>query len=480
MTTDRHADLVAIDLGSNSFHMVRVQHRDGELLTRYKDKVRVRLAAGLDDRGYLDEDSMRRGLAALMRFESQVAGLPGKNVRVVATHTLRVAKNAHEFLTRAAAVFPHPIEIVSGPQEASLTYAGVAYGHAIDAQATVVDIGGGSTEFAQGVGSQVDSVASCAMGCVVYSERFFGAGQASARGFELARIEAKLALDSVADQFGHSGRVIGSSGTIKACAQLLSAIQGSPLITAEGLSALETLLSSEAPDRISEQFGVSVERCEVLPAGVAILQAIFETFDISVMEFSHVALREGVLLSMVPAHDGTRVRTEARRQLLRRFKVDQRQAKRVVSAVTALLDGLGVEDERVRDLTLDAARFHELGQAIQYGGYQHHGAYVLRYADMAGYPPADRECIAALVAAHRKKIVDPSSIAEPFRLALVALRIGVLSQSTRVEGTEVPPIKRTGDGIEVSVKSDSGPLVAADIVREAKYLSALGLVLVAS
>lgn len=465
-------DLVAIDLGSNSFHMVRVQHRDGELITRYREKSRVRLAAGLDAQCCLDEASIRRGLAALSRFEAQVAGLPSQNVRVVATHTLRVATNAADFLQRARALFPHSIEIISGPEEAALTYAGVAYEHAIDGHATVVDIGGGSTEVAQGIGGEVKMTASCPVGCVVYQERFFRSPRPTPEAFALARQQASECLRSMGLALDGGGRVIGSSGTIKACAQVLLATTGESVIRASGLLRLEALLCE---GRLSDAYDLSPERLDVLPAGVAILQAVFQTWAISSMEFSHVALREGVLLSLLPRPPATGVRAQTRKQLEQRFKVDRRHARRVVRAVTRLLDDLDVNDPWVRRLTLDAARLAELGQAIQYAGFQHHGAYVLRHTDMAGYPPEDREAIAALIACHRKKIITPEALDAQFRVALVALRLGALSQSARDNACEVPAISRAGDRLEVSAV----PALTVEIAKEAKWLAILGLTLVA-
>lgn len=145
-------DVAAIDLGSNSFHMVvaRVVDQDLQLVSRHKQ--RVRLAAGLDAQKNLDNASIERGLECLAMFAERLQGFEECNVRIAATHTLRQANNAHIFLQRAREVLPFPIEIIPGVEEARLIYLGVAHTQPESDSKLVVDIGGGSTEMIIGRG----------------------------------------------------------------------------------------------------------------------------------------------------------------------------------------------------------------------------------------------------------------------------------------------------------------------------------------
>ena len=147
----RDANLyAALDIGSNSFHLVIARMLAGSMQVVQKVKHKVRLADGLDSDQMLSEEAMTRGLNTLQSMAESMQGLDPSHVRVVATHTLRRAKNARTFLRKAKAVFPFRIEVISGPEEARLIYVGVANTTQTVGKRLIVDIGGGSTEFALG------------------------------------------------------------------------------------------------------------------------------------------------------------------------------------------------------------------------------------------------------------------------------------------------------------------------------------------
>ena len=134
--------LAAIDLGSNSFHMIVASVVDGQL--RVLDRLRemVRLAAGLDADNCLSAEAQARGLACLARFGQRLGNLPAKQIRIVGTNTLRKARNGSEFLHRAESALGHAVEVVSGIEEARLIYLGVSHGAAPAGKRLVIDIGG--------------------------------------------------------------------------------------------------------------------------------------------------------------------------------------------------------------------------------------------------------------------------------------------------------------------------------------------------
>src|SRR5690606_29556612 len=184
----------------------------------------VRLASGLNEHGYLDAESQRRALACLRRFGQRLRDMEAHRVRVVGTSALRRAKNAEAFLTAAEeALGGHPVEVISGVEEARLIYLGVSHHSPGGPGPTfVVDVGGGSTELIIGEGFDPRKLESLSVGCVDLSRRFFGNGKLSRRRFDEARLEVQLELRSVRELFRRRGwnRAFGSSGTVKAAAEV--------------------------------------------------------------------------------------------------------------------------------------------------------------------------------------------------------------------------------------------------------------------
>lgn len=171
--TEKPREIAAIDLGSNSFHMVvaRVVENGVQIVSRHKQ--RVRLAAGLDDKEVLSDDAITRAVECLAMFGERLEGFDPENVRIAATHTLREAQNAKILLEKAFDVLPYHIEVIPGQEEARLIYMGVSHTQPDPGKKLVVDIGGGSTELIIGEQFEPKLLASKRMGCVSYNERFF-------------------------------------------------------------------------------------------------------------------------------------------------------------------------------------------------------------------------------------------------------------------------------------------------------------------
>ena len=296
-------DVAAIDLGSNSFHMVvaRVVDQDLQLVSRHKQ--RVRLAAGLDAQKNLDNASIERGLECLAMFAERLQGFEECNVRIAATHTLRQANNAHIFLQRAREVLPFPIEIIPGVEEARLIYLGVAHTQPESDSKLVVDIGGGSTEIIIGKGFDPELINSKQMGCVSYTKLYFANGKLSRKNFAKATLAAEQRLESIAHRYCKKGWEIafGSSGTIKAIREVLIGMgYDDGIITAKRLDKLVEKLCEWPTIEDIELSGLTPDRKPVFAAGVAILIAIFKDLKIDEMHFSEGALREGLLfLSLI-------------------------------------------------------------------------------------------------------------------------------------------------------------------------------------
>ena len=237
--------LAAVDLGSNSFRLLigRVVKTPAGTQVYPLDSLKetVRLASGLTKEKKLDAESQQRGLVVLERFGDRLRSFAPHTVRAVATNTLRVAKNAREFLGKAEAALGFPIEVIAGREEARLIYTGVANTAPLGTGSTlVVDIGGGSTEFIIGEGHEPRLMESLFMGCVSYSLRFFPDGEIDKHNLKLAELAAQKELEVIARDYIDAGwqNGIGSSGTARALGEILEqnglAAQG---ITRDGLAA---------------------------------------------------------------------------------------------------------------------------------------------------------------------------------------------------------------------------------------------------
>ena len=216
--------LAAIDLGSNSFHLLVANNVDGQLQVVAKLGEKVQLGAGLDDDGALTEEAMQRALDCLARFAPFLEETPNAQLRVVGTNALRAATNSQVLIERAEALLGHEIEIIAGREEARLIYLGAAHALAeVHGRRLIVDIGGGSTEFIIGEHFEPLALESLEMGCVTFTKRFFADGDISEKRFRKAELAALSELANIRRPFEELGWAdpVGSSGTIKAAAAVL-------------------------------------------------------------------------------------------------------------------------------------------------------------------------------------------------------------------------------------------------------------------
>ncbi len=482
----------AVDLGSNSFHLVvaRLRHGELEIIDRLQEM--VRFAGGLDDEGRLTAEATERALACLARFGQRLRGVCADSVRAVGTSTLRRARNRGEFLARAEQSLGARIEIVSGREEARLIHLGVAHGIAGDGPHLVVDIGGGSTELIVGEGQEPRRMESLHMGCVGISRRHFADGRITARRLAEAVTAARLELEPVESQFlGRLRAVYGSSGTIGTIGAVArEAGWAADAITPAALAKLRGALLAAGSVRRLRLPGLSTERAPVFPGGVAILIAVFEALGIEAMRVSESALREGVLFDLVGRIRHTDIRGRTVAALALRHAVDGAQAARVERTAHALFGqvagawGLGDDDAA---LLAWAARLHEVGLAISHSQYHKHGDYLVRNADLLGFSNTEQQLLAVLVRAHRRKFpaaefeVFPKADAEKARRLALLLRLAVLLHRSRTPAA-LPSIAVAAAGKGLTLAFPRGwlaahPLTAADLAQEKEYLVRAGLAL---
>ncbi len=321
----------AIDLGSNSFHMLVVREVAGSIQTLARIKRKVRLAAGLDQHNHLSHEAMQRGWQCLRLFSERLQDIPREQIRVVATATLRLASNADEFLQVAEQILGCPVQVISGEEEARLIYHGVAHTTGGPDQRLVVDIGGGSTELVTGTGAQASQLYSLSMGCVTWLERYFSDRNLGQENFERAEQAAREMVRPIAPQLRQQGWQIcvGASGTVQALQEIMVAQGMDERITLPKLRQLKQRAIQCGKLEELEIEGLTLERALVFPSGLSILLAIFQELGIESMMLAGGALREGLVYGMLhlPVEQDIRIRTI--RNLQRRYLIDTEQAERV-------------------------------------------------------------------------------------------------------------------------------------------------------
>ena len=484
--------VAAIDLGSNSFHMIVADVDGGRL--RVVDRLRemVRLAAGLDAENCLTEAAMLRALPCLRRFGERVRGFAEGSVRVVGTNTLRKARNGFAFISRAEEALGHPIDVISGFEEARLIYLGVCHGLEGDAeQRLVIDIGGGSTECILGRRSQPLLLDSLHIGCVGLSEQFFADGVITPRRLRNAEIAALQEIETIESAFRNLGwrTAVGASGTMLAVQEVLMHEQWSrDGITSGGLRQLrQRLLDAGRTDALGLR-GLSPERRLVFPGGVAILSAAFEGLGLEIVHVSDSSLREGVLYDLLGRLQLEDVREQTIADLALRYRVDAAQADRVTATAERLLHTVAadwkLDDPGFARLLRWAARLHEIGIAISHSQYHKHGAYLLNNLDMPGFSVGEQRQLAALVRNHRRLLalaefdrID-ARIARPLlRLALLLRLAVVLHRKRSDDPVPLPQLKIDGPSWKLRFPDawlDGHPLTRADLEQEAALQKAVG------
>ena len=482
----------AVDLGSNSFHLivVRVQGDSVQVIDRMREM--VRLGAGLDPRNNLLPEARLRALDCLRRFGERLRDIPTSHVRVVGTNTLRRAHNARDFLAEAEALLHHPIEIVSGIEEARLIYLGVAHSlPASDRRRLVVDIGGGSTELILGAGFEPLELESLYMGCVGMSQRFFPNGIIDKSAWKRAELAAALELEGQETRFrkGDWNEAIGASGTAKALARIAVAEGWSDEgITPGALKKMrKACLAAGHVDRIALK-GLSDERRPVFPGGLVVMSSIFSALGIEFMRASEGALREGLIYDQLGRLHSENVRSRSVAAVARRYSVDTEQAGRVRSTALSLLSqamtGWGLEDEEWKKLLGWGAELHEMGLAIAHSHYHRHGAYVAAHADLPGFSRTQQQLLAALIRGHRRKFPVavfgdlPAEWQEPARRLCVLLRLAVDLHRSR-SPAPLPPISLqvSGSALRLEFPRDwltAHPLTTADLEAEREALARAG------
>ncbi len=483
----------AIDLGSNSFHIIIAREVGGQMQVIDRHKEMVRMRAGLKPDGSLDQAAAQRALACLARFGQLISAIPSDHVRCVGTNTLRNMKDSETFLQQAKEALGHDIHIISGQEEARLIYLGVAHGlpHT-DEQRLVIDIGGGSTEFIIGKHYTHQHLTSTEMGCVSYSQAFFPEGNLTEQAFEQAIMRAKQSLRPYAWQLMQLGwdTAYGASGTIKTLGNICRTNNWGEHITPAGLAHIkQAMLAAGHLDNLQLP-GLKEERKPVIAGGLAVLIGAFDMLNIQQMQVSTHALREGLIYDMLGRLVAEDAREISIRALQHWTQVDQAQASRVAKTARHLYRQvhnswkLHAEDFDYHKMLDWAAQVHECGKAISLKKYRAHSAYLVEQSELAGFSQQEKQMLASLVHNHRGKINHTlfSRLPKPHQKSILRLtlllRLAVALHRGR-EPDQPAPLLLLKDKKHLHLQFENNwltahPMTLLDLEAEAKHLQEIG------
>lgn len=479
----------AVDLGSNSFHMLIARIQNGQMEIIDREKEMVQIARGVKKDGHLNLAAQTRALECLHRFSERLRDIPIDQIRAVGTKTLRTTSHSKSFLKKAEKILGAPIQIISGYEEARLVYAGLSHSVLNDHnRRLVIDIGGGSTEFIIGEDYEPLLLESLSMGCVSFTKLYSNKTGAITRKYMTKVYLAACAeIEGLRNNFLKTGWqiVFGTSGTARAIADLTMEKDGGAVISKSSLDQLaEALVTNKkilanVPDL----------RRQVLPAGVAILKAIFDQLKLESMHVGDAALKEGLLYDTIGRLSDQDSRDGTVKKLQAQYQVDTDHARRVAKTAVSLwqqIDGPVLPGVSRTKILSWAAELHEIGLSISHTSFHHHGYYLLRHTDMAGFGRYEQYILANLVRSHRKglyqkKFEDMDDVAmATFVPLLVCLRLAALLHRRREDVDQLPKISHTELGYQLKFPRawlSMHPLTLAGLEQEQEQYESIGVAL---
>jgi exopolyphosphatase / guanosine-5'-triphosphate,3'-diphosphate pyrophosphatase len=419
-----NAPLAAIDIGTNSIHLLVARALDGnrfEVIDREKEM--VRLGSGSGDMKVLEPAAIDRGIEALQRFR-QVAEISGATIHAVATSAVREAENRDVFLDRARAEAGIAVEVISGVEEARLIHLGVLQALPVfDQQILLIDIGGGSTELVLGKGGTVLDARSLKLGTIRLTERFFGSDEVRRSSVDECRQFVRAYLRPVAREFSRRGYdvAVGSSGTILNVAEMVQAQRGGEPVrvlsnfeftAAELADVVKVLTRAGTVKELLKVDGLDPKRADIILGGVILLEQAFAELRIERMTVSDYALREGVLLDALQRtqdaslHHLRDLRDQSVRHLADICPEEREHLEHATDLALQLYDGcqaLHGLDDTYREYLKAAGVLCNVGLFISHARHHLHSYYIIRNSEhLSGFTDHEIELIAQTARYHRK------------------------------------------------------------------------------
>jgi exopolyphosphatase/guanosine-5'-triphosphate,3'-diphosphate pyrophosphatase len=424
--------LAAIDIGTNSFHMVVARIGEVsiggdiagpafEVIAREKEMVRLGSSSG--DMKELSDEAIERGVLALKRLV-KIAAIHDADVVAVATSAVREAENADVFIDRARDEAGVVVDVIAGVEEARLIHLGVLQAVPVfDQRLVLIDIGGGSTEILLGEQGETLAAGSLKLGAIRLTRRFFRGERLHPGAVESCRRHIRSVLAPMAREVERVGFgvAIASSGTAETVASLVNARRGNaPLRTFNNFTmtndeisgAVQSLIAAGSVDERRALPGMDPSRADIILAGALILEQSVKELGIEEIVISDNALREGVLLDALSRRRGAtlhHLRDLRRRSVLHLAEAmddDVEHSKRAAAFALDLFDGTaslhGLGDD-AREFLEAGALLANVGLSISHSEHHKHSYYVVRHSDrLSGFTDHEIEVIAQIARYHRK------------------------------------------------------------------------------
>lgn len=475
----------AVDLGSNSFRLHIGEPAGGRMHIVRTARDPIRLAAGLDGDNMLGEAAMRSAIRCLEDFRRILDEYQLDAVRVVATNTMRVARNADLLLPQLEAAIGYPVEIISGEEEGRLIYMGVTRAvERSDERRLVVDIGGGSTEVIAGTGAEIHLVESFGIGTQPQTRAYFADGRIAARNFDAAVTAARARFEDAASLYHAQGwdAAYGSSGTMRAISEVIARnMIGDGTVSQASLHALRDILLELGHVDAFSLPGVKRERVPVMVGGLTVLIGAMQELGVQRLQAINAGLRLGVLSDLELRANRRDRRDAAIRACMQRFRVDTQRALRTAGIAAALYERLQPQAESHHHYLAWSAMLHEIGLSISMTGAHKHGAYIVEHVDLAGFTTREQRMLATFVLGQKgnlRKIRD--ALVEPdLAKAVLALRMAVVLMHSRADHDIGALRLRMKGRIELDLPADllaRHPTLAPWFEKEEGFWSEVGVV----
>lgn len=454
--------IAAIDIGSNSIHMVVAQIDDQgafEILDRAKEM--VGLARGTLTNGRLSSEAIDFGLRTLATFFNLARRQGADPVLAVATSAVREAANGGDFVLRAWEELGLHIDVITGAQEARLIF--TAARHAIDFRGErplVVDIGGGSIEVIQGEENKIRWQQSLKLGVVRLTERFIKSDPPKPGEIAALKAHAREVLDPV---FARASRrrptmMVGTSGTLLTLTAMAAGLRDGAVperlhnrrLRRQALARLTEVLVEMPARQRARLAGLERRRVDIIPAGAVLAGLLLEGFKLKEMRACEWALREGILLDFIAHHQrdveaATHVPDVRRRSVLemaRRFKVEEAHSRQVARLALNLFDAtqsIHNLDAHARELLEYAALLHDVGLYVSHSKHHRHSHYLITQSELRGFEPEEIQVIGAVARFH--KGAPPKASSE---------ELAGLSPEARQLSISLAALLRIADGLDRS------------------------------
>jgi exopolyphosphatase/guanosine-5'-triphosphate,3'-diphosphate pyrophosphatase len=402
--------LAAIDVGTNAVRLeIARPLPDGTLETIHQERDPIRPGEGVFTGGTIAKPVAKRLLSTLRRYAA-LCRRHHARVRAVATSAVREARNRDEIVARVREETGLQLEVVSGREEARLICLGVLDGRAQNARSLVVDIGGGSTEVALGLGEKPTALHSVALGAVRLTEIFGASGKISKERLAVMRSFAEEAFrDQLPMALKHGKVALGSSGTINA---IVAAGSDSRRLTRRRLEKTVRELAGLTLAERRRRF--EPRRAEIVVAGAVILEAAMRHLGLEAVVAVDTGLRNGVLRDLARRTPAAAEAVAAQRSrsaaaVARRFGFDEKHARQVARLALQLFDqlaGLHGLPASARSVLEAAALLHDVGHAVSPQRHHKHTFYLVQNADIAGFSDQERHQVALVARYHRRTPPD--------------------------------------------------------------------------